>query len=103
METAIKIFLAFAMVYGAYMILAAALTLSASRELARRGIIEDEHGNFEFFADAENAEFLVRCALWASTFERSVITVKINENDGDALETAEYMRRRHKNIVIRRV
>lgn len=102
MDTVLKITLTFAIVYGAYMFLLAMISHAAGRELEKRGIFEDENGDLSFHADGDNVEFLIFMALWAGTFEKRSVTVFIDGDDTEAEEIAEKMRRRHKNIVIRR-
>ena len=102
MDIALKIILTFSAVYGVYMLILAILSLLSARELEKEGIKVDGDGDIEIPARAETLEYLVRCALLATTFERRKIVI-ILDGDGDELsQTAERLCLSHKNISCRR-
>jgi len=102
MDIALKIILTFSVVYGVYMLVLAILSLFAAHELEKEGIKVVGDGDIEIPARAETLEYLVRCALLATTFERRKIVI-ILDGDGDELsQTAERLCLGHKNISCRR-
>ncbi len=105
MDILLEIFLTFAIVYGAYMIFCAVMSHIGASELESAGVDSDCGGDIEIAADAETLEYLVRCAAWATTFERRKIIVVIDESRGDADEAmyiVKAMSRRVKNLYYRR-
>lgn len=102
MDIALKIFLTFAVVYGAYMLVLGILSLVGARELEKAGIAVDTDGDIEIPARAETLEYLVRCALVATTFERRNIVIIIDGDDADISQTAQKLCLGHKNIICRR-
>lgn len=102
MDIALKIILTFASVYGAYMLILAILSALGERELEKEGVSVDGDGDIEIPARAETLEYLVRCALLATTFERRNIVIIIDGDDADISQTAQKLCLCHKNIICRR-
>ena len=103
MDIALKIILTFSVVYGAYMLILAILSLIGEKELEKAGISVKGSGDVEIPARAESLEFLVRCALLATTFERRKIVILLDGDDGDLSQTAQRLCLSHKNIICRRI
>ena len=102
MDIALKIILTFSAVYGAYMLILALLSMLGEKELEKEGIKVDGDGDIEIPARAETLEYLVRCALLTTTFERRNIVIIIDGDDGKISQTAERLCLGHKNISCRR-
>ena len=102
MDIALKIILTFSVVYGAYMLVLAILSIIGEKELEKAGITVGKSGDVEIPARAESLEFLVRCALFATTFERRKIGILLDD-DGDLSQTAQRLCLSHKNIICRRI
>lgn len=102
MNVFINVLLTFSIVYGFYILFSALMSSLAERELENRGIFPDENGNYTIECDASSLEFVIRCALWATTFERHTISVIVSEYDNTSMFIAESMRKKHRNIVLRR-
>ena len=102
MDTILKILLTFSVVYGAYMLVLAILSMLAAKELEKEGITVDCDGDIEIPARAETLEYLVRCALLATTFERRNIVIIMESDDEDVSQTAQKLCLFHKNIICRR-
>lgn len=102
MDIVLKILLAFSAVYGAYMLILAILSMLAAKELEKEGIAVKGDGDIELPAHAETLEYLVRCALLATTFERRNIVIIIDGDDADISQTAQKLCLCHKNIICRR-
>lgn len=103
MDIALKIILTFSVVYGAYMLILAILSLFGEKELEKAGINVKDGGDVEIPARAESLEYLVRCALLATTFEKKNIVILLEGDDGDLSQTAQRLCLSHKNISCRRV
>lgn len=104
MEIVIKIFLAFAVVYGFYMIFCAVLSLIGAKELEREGI-DVSSERIEIHAKLGTLEYLVRCAIWASAFEKTNIVIIIDDmSDGEPELSyiAEMICLSHKNVTLER-
>ena len=102
MNVFINVLLTFSIVYGIYIIFCAILSALADKELKERGIYPDENGDYIIFCGAESLEFLIRCALWATTFERGKIIVLINGDDETSTQIAQMMMKKHKSVIMRR-
>ena len=102
MNVFLNILLTFSVVYGFYILFSALLSYLSQNELGRYGFYPDQDGNYTISCDADTLEYLIRCALMATTFERCKIYVRVRENDDKADFIAERMRRRHKKVILRR-
>lgn len=98
----IKIFLSFCIFYGVYIIVSAAISAHAGKELRRHGCSCGD-SEINIYADSENVEYCIRAAIAESAFRVKKITVNIPSASPEREKTAEIaerFRRKYKNIKI---
>lgn len=103
-EYLIAALLGVAAVYGLYMLICALAAKFGRRELMRSGVSSEDNGDINIYANAENLEYYIRCALMSSNLEQIRIVVNIRKSDAsrdEMIDITQRLGRNHKNLTYR--
>lgn len=100
----IAVLLGAAAVFALYMLFCAFAAKFGRRELLRSGVSSEEDDAIHIYANAENLEYYIRCALMSSNLEKIRVVVNIRKNDvcrDEMIDITERLARTHKNLTYR--